>query len=78
MRRRAPRSHNLLCFRHVAGDEATRTLLHMLNDSGQMSLTHCELDGRFTIRCCIGQWRTTIEHVRSAWDRIRAAAGECG
>ncbi len=74
----APRSHNLLCFRHVAGDEATRTLLHMLNDSGQMSLTHCELDGRFTIRCCIGQWRTTIEHVRSAWDRIRAAAGECG
>ncbi|MEE2719881.1 MAG: pyridoxal-dependent decarboxylase [Planctomycetota bacterium] len=71
----APRSLNMVCFRHVAGDDATRAMLHALNDSGDMSLTHCELDGRFVIRCCIGQWRTTMEHVRTAWDRIRLAAG---
>ena len=70
----APRSLNMVCFRHAAGDEASRALLHTLNDSGAMSLTHCELDGRFVIRCCIGQWRTTTDHVRAAWDRIRRTA----
>lgn len=74
----APRSLNLVCFRHRGGDEATKSMMDRLNDSGAMSLTHCELGGRIALRICIGQWRTTRDHVRNAWDRIDEAAKAAG
>jgi aromatic-L-amino-acid decarboxylase len=39
-------------------------------------LTHTRLDGRLTLRMCVGQTHTEMEHVEGAWKRIRAAAAE--
>jgi aromatic-L-amino-acid decarboxylase len=66
----APTPMTLVCLRHRGGDQVTRTVLNTLNTSGAMALTHCELDGRYTIRVAIGQWNTSIDHVRAAWEGI--------
>ena len=63
----------LVCLRHRAGEHVTRAVLDSLNESGSMAMTHCELDGLCTIRVSIGQWNTTIEHVRAAWAGIVSA-----
>ena len=59
---------NLLCFRHAAGEDATRMLLDALNASGEVYLTHTRLDGALTIRVCVGATQTRREHV----ERLRA------
>jgi len=63
---------NLVCFRHVRGDDATQELLDALNASGEVYLTHTRLDGALTIRACIGATQTRREHV----DRLRALIAE--
>jgi aromatic-L-amino-acid decarboxylase len=64
---------NLVCFRHVDGDEASERLLCELNDSGALYLTHTRLDQRFTLRMSIGGTWTRRRHVEAAWQRIQAA-----
>jgi aromatic-L-amino-acid decarboxylase len=59
---------NLVCFRHVRGDDATQRLLDALNATGEVYLTHTRLDGDLTIRVSIGATYTRKEHV----DRLRA------
>jgi aromatic-L-amino-acid decarboxylase len=61
---------NLVCFRHVAGDETSRLLMEELNRSGDMYLTHTMLGDRFTLRLCVGQTRTEERHVVEAWENI--------
>jgi aromatic-L-amino-acid decarboxylase len=68
----APVPLNLVCFRLRTGDDASRALLDRLNRSGRLYLTHTVLDGRYTLRFCVGQTRTEENHVRAAWERIRA------
>jgi hypothetical protein len=34
------------------------------------------LNGRYTLRFCIGQTHTEIRHVERAWHHIRTSAGE--
>jgi aromatic-L-amino-acid/L-tryptophan decarboxylase len=70
----APAPLNLVCFRHVGGDEVNRRLLEGLNRGGKLYLTHTLLDGRYTLRLCVGQTRTEEQHVEQAWQAIRAAA----
>jgi len=70
----APHPLNLVCFRHTAGDEASRAIMDTVNQSGELYLTHCKLDGGFTLRMCVGQADTTRAHVRRAWQRICEAA----
>jgi aromatic-L-amino-acid/L-tryptophan decarboxylase len=65
---------NLVCFRHRDGDEANRKLLERLNQSGQIYLTHTMLNGKFTLRLCVGQTQTESRHVARAWADIRAAS----
>ncbi|MFO8034688.1 MAG: pyridoxal-dependent decarboxylase, partial [Candidatus Bipolaricaulota bacterium] len=72
----APVSLNLVCFRHVGGEEENRRLLTQINGSGRVYLTHTVLDGRFALRMCIGQARTQRSNVESAWELIRKAAGD--
>ncbi|MEE3001891.1 MAG: pyridoxal-dependent decarboxylase [Planctomycetota bacterium] len=72
----APVPLTLACFRHEAGDEATRAIMEAVNASGSMSLTHCEVDGRFVLRLAIGQWGTTLDHVRKGWELISTVAKE--
>jgi aromatic-L-amino-acid decarboxylase len=49
-------------------------IMDRLNKSGHILLTHTRLDGRLTLRMCIGQAKTQREHVVRAWDLIREAA----
>ncbi|MCO5181292.1 MAG: pyridoxal-dependent decarboxylase [Candidatus Promineofilum sp.] len=68
----APAPLNLVCFRlRDGGDEANRALLERLNTSGKLYLTHTVLDGRYTLRLCVGQTHTEERHVRAAWAMLR-------
>ncbi|MBN1426454.1 aspartate aminotransferase family protein [Candidatus Fermentibacteria bacterium] len=67
---------NLICFRHKRGDEMTRAIMNRVNDSGALCMSHAVLDGRFTLRLCVGQTLTTRLHVRRAWDAVVSAARE--
>ena len=71
----APAPLNLVCFRLKAGDESNQSLMEKLNQSGDLYLTHTRLDGKFTLRMCIGQTNTTEQHVKKAWMRIKNEVG---
>jgi aromatic-L-amino-acid decarboxylase len=70
----APAPLNLVCFRHRGGEELNRRLLESLNRSGGLYLTHTMLDGKFTLRLCVGQTRTEDRHVEAAWREIEKTA----
>jgi aromatic-L-amino-acid decarboxylase len=67
---------NLVCFRHVGGEEMNRALLDRLNRSGKLYLTHTTLEGRHTLRFCVGQTQTEAHHVQQAWEMIQRTADE--
>ncbi|MGK2948920.1 MAG: pyridoxal-dependent decarboxylase [Acidimicrobiales bacterium] len=69
----APHPLNLVCFRHVDGDEATEALLGAINASGRVLLTHTRLDDRFVIRVSVGAQATEERHVDALWDLIEEA-----
>jgi aromatic-L-amino-acid decarboxylase len=66
----APVPLNLVCFRHKSGDAANQTIMERLNRSGDLFLTHTKLNGKFTLRLCVGQTNTQARHVEKAWRRI--------
>jgi aromatic-L-amino-acid decarboxylase len=70
----APHPLNLVCFRHQAGDERNQRIMEKLNASGELYLTHTKLNGKFTLRLCIGQAQTQRKHVEKAWKLIVEAA----
>jgi aromatic-L-amino-acid decarboxylase len=70
----APAPLNLVCFRHVGGDELNQRLLAELNASGELFLTHTRLGGRYVLRLAIGGTWTERHHVERAWATIRDAA----
>jgi aromatic-L-amino-acid/L-tryptophan decarboxylase len=73
----APVPLNLVCFRHKGGDAVNQKIMQPLNTSGDLYLTHTKLDGKFTLRVCVGQSNTEERHVEHAWKRIQAeAAGQ--
>ncbi len=65
---------NLVCFRHVNGNEFNKKLMDTLNHSGKLFLSHTVLNGTFWLRMSIGQTHTTEEHVGKAWELIRTTA----
>ncbi|HXV60379.1 MAG TPA: pyridoxal-dependent decarboxylase [Vicinamibacteria bacterium] len=70
----APVPLNLVCFRHKGGDEVNELLMRKLNESGKLYLTHTRLDGRLTLRICVGQTYTEKRHVRAAWELVQQMA----
>jgi aromatic-L-amino-acid decarboxylase len=66
----APAKLNLVCFRLRSGDRENQLLMDRLNASGDLFLTHTKLDGKFTLRLCVGQTNTRARHVERAWQRI--------
>ena len=70
----APAPLNLVCFRHLAGDDLNQQLLDRLNQSGQLYLTHTRLNDRMTLRMCIAQSQTIKRHVEEAWNLIQKTA----
>ncbi|HEV8239211.1 MAG TPA: pyridoxal-dependent decarboxylase [Thermoanaerobaculia bacterium] len=72
----APVPLNLVCFRHRGGDAMNQRILDRVNASGEAYLTHTKLDGKLTLRLCIGQARTEARHVERAWELLRADAAD--
>ncbi len=70
----APHPVNLVCFRHVGGDEANQRIMDRVNEGGEAFFSHTVLDGKLTLRMAIGAERTEERHVRRVWDLITAAA----
>jgi len=70
-----PAPLNLVCFRHKSGDAANQQIMDRLNRSGDLYLTHTKLNGKLTLRFCVGQTNTEARHVTQAWKRIQEEAG---
>jgi aromatic-L-amino-acid/L-tryptophan decarboxylase len=70
----APAPLNLVCFRHKGGDAANQIIMDRLNRSGDLYLTHTKLNGKMTLRMCVGQTNTQTRHVKRAWERIQEEA----
>jgi len=84
----APAQLNLVCFRLRATDradqdrtdqdQANQLLMERLNRSGDLYLTHTKLDGKLTLRFCVGQTNTQARHVERTWRRIQEETGKLG
>jgi aromatic-L-amino-acid decarboxylase len=70
----APVNFSVVCFRHRAGDDATRQLMEAINASGLAFLSGTTLGGRFVLRLAIGNFQTTGEDVRRVWEFLRERA----
>ncbi len=70
----AARHFSLVCFRREGTDEDNERLLDRVNDSGEAFLSHTRFGGRFVLRLAIGNFRTTEDDVRLAWDVLRREA----
>jgi len=70
----APRHFSLVCFRREGSDDANEQLLARVNASGEVFLSHTRVDGAFVLRLAIGNFRTTEDDVRLAWDVLRREA----
>jgi aromatic-L-amino-acid/L-tryptophan decarboxylase len=67
---------NLVCFAHKKGNDFNKNLLETINNQGKMYFTHTVINGRYTLRMCIGQTNTEAKHVRQAWEIIQETAKE--
>ena len=80
----APRTLNLVCFRFHPPEisdenvlnERNEKLLHLLNSSGKLFISHTKLNGKYTLRMVIGQTNVNKSQVDKAWKLIRETAGE--
>ena len=66
----APRTLALVCFRHVGGNEATRSLATTINASGSAYLTPSTIGDMDFIRVSIGSTWTERRHVEALWELI--------
>jgi aromatic-L-amino-acid decarboxylase len=70
----APRHFSLVCFRREASDEENERLLQRVNASGEVFLSHARLGDHYALRLAVGNFRTTEDDVRLAWDVLRREA----
>jgi aromatic-L-amino-acid/L-tryptophan decarboxylase len=67
----APRHFSLVCFRLEGSDEENERLLERVNACGEVFLSHARLGNRYALRLAIGNFRTTEDDVRLAWEVLR-------
>ncbi len=70
----APRHFSLVCFRRM--DEDNERLLERVNASGEAFLSHARLGDRYALRLAVGNFRTTEDDVRRAWEVLRREASQ--
>ena len=70
----APYPFSVVCFRREGSDEENEALLERVNASGEVFLSHTRLGGRYVMRLAIGNFRTTEDDVRRAWDVLQREA----
>ncbi len=77
--RMAPVPFSVVCFRwkpagvslsEEALDAANEHLIDLVNQTGEVFLSHTRLRGRIALRIAIGHLETTERHVRRAWDLL--------
>ena len=77
-----PRILSLVCFRYkpagmVSIEELNvinEKILHTINQTGKIFITHTKLNGIYTLRMVIGQTNVEPVHVEKAWKLIREVA----
>jgi aromatic-L-amino-acid decarboxylase len=77
-----PLTLNLVCFRFKPCEisdtnvlnELNEKLLHSINRTGKMYMTHTKLNGLFTLRLVIAQTNVEKKHVDEAWKIIKEKA----
>ncbi len=75
----APVPLNTICFRYNPpniddNDELNRLneeLMHRLNRTGKLYMTHTKLNGKYTLRLVTGQTNVQEKHVNRAWTLIQ-------
>ena len=77
----APHPLSVVCFRYAPPglDEAALerlngAILHAVNATGEVFLSHTKIDGRYAIRLAIGNLRTQRSDVELAWQILRREA----
>ncbi len=70
----APVPFSLVCFRYRSDDAFNQRLLAQINSTGKAFLSHTVLNGKFVLRCAIGNFQTNEQDVREVWDLIRETA----
>lgn len=77
----APVPFSLVCFRYAPKqlslqeqDAENQRILHAVNETGEVYLSHTKLNDRIVLRLAIGNIRTEREHVARAWELLREAA----
>jgi aromatic-L-amino-acid decarboxylase len=83
--RLAPTPLSTVCFRARPGQVADEAALNEMNEkvldcvnaSGEVFLSPTRLDGRFTLRLTIGNFRTEMQHVERAWQLCQDALTRC-
>ncbi len=74
----APVIANLICFRYkpknISDEEKLNSinelLLHKINNTGKIYLSHTKLKGKFTLRMVIGQTYVSEKHIEEAYNII--------
>jgi aromatic-L-amino-acid/L-tryptophan decarboxylase len=69
----APVPFSVVCFRREGSDDENAALLERVNDTGEAYLSHTVLDGRYVLRLAVGNFRTTEDDVRRAWELLQEA-----
>jgi aromatic-L-amino-acid decarboxylase len=75
----APHPLSVVCFRFRGAaeellDSLNERLMHAVNATGEMFLSHTKIDGRFALRLAIGNLRTQRSDVEFAWNVLRREA----
>ena len=68
----APAPLNLICFRVKGCNKLNEDLLNHINNTGEIYITHTRLNDLFTLRLCVGQTHTDVNHVKEAWELIKS------
>src|SRR5512146_250127 len=77
----APVPFSLVCLRYaprgtseVERDRLNESIMHAVNATGDVFLSHTRLHDHFTLRVAIGNLRTDERHVALVWDRLQLYA----
>ena len=77
----APHPLSVVCFRYAPPglgetrlDGLNQALLHAVNATGEIFISHTKLDGRYAIRLAIGNLRTRRDDVEHAWRLLKCEA----
>lgn len=69
-----PVAYNLVVFRYRADDDFNQTLETLVNDTGEVFLSHTRLHGQWWLRACVGQEDTQQRQVERFWEILQQSA----